>query len=300
MIWPHNKKFAFTIIDETDFAFTGKIRPIYDLLYQLNMRTTKTVWVLKSEDESWGQSLENDSYKQLILDLHSKGFEIALHNISNDAAETKRVTEGLEIFKSVFGSYPAIQTNHSNNNNIYWGHKRFEFPIRQIYKIGARRTFNGDMPASPFFWGNDVKAKIKYVRNLSFNTCNILTADPRMPYIHYAKKNYSNYWFSTTFVKSVDEFTRLMNEENINQLEQQGGLCLISTCMGANKFVKEDASVDHRVTSILTNLSERQGYFVPASKILDYLLQHNKQPQPGYAYHLGLNVKWLLHQFNKL
>ena len=58
---PENKKFAFTIIDDTDDAFCNNIVPIYDILYENKLKTTKTVWVYPPRDisESKGVSLQN-------------------------------------------------------------------------------------------------------------------------------------------------------------------------------------------------------------------------------------------------
>src|SRR5437899_2238785 len=53
--WPEGKDFAFTIIDDTDNATLARIRPIYELLSELGLRTTKTVWVYPApESERWG------------------------------------------------------------------------------------------------------------------------------------------------------------------------------------------------------------------------------------------------------
>src|SRR6202040_3687090 len=42
--FPGGKRFALTIIDDTDVATVENLKPIYDLLYESGMRTTKTVW----------------------------------------------------------------------------------------------------------------------------------------------------------------------------------------------------------------------------------------------------------------
>ena len=44
--FPDGKRFAFTIFDDTDVGTLESLRPIYDLLAQLGLRTTKTVWPL--------------------------------------------------------------------------------------------------------------------------------------------------------------------------------------------------------------------------------------------------------------
>ena len=44
MRWPEDKAFAFTIIDDTDYATIENIKPVYDFLYDAGLKTTKTVW----------------------------------------------------------------------------------------------------------------------------------------------------------------------------------------------------------------------------------------------------------------
>lgn len=43
MEWLNGKSFAFTIIDDTDEATVANVKPIYDLLAELGIWTTKTV-----------------------------------------------------------------------------------------------------------------------------------------------------------------------------------------------------------------------------------------------------------------
>jgi hypothetical protein len=46
--FPNNKKFAFTILDDTDLSTAENVGPVYRLLAELGMRTTKSVWPLAS------------------------------------------------------------------------------------------------------------------------------------------------------------------------------------------------------------------------------------------------------------
>ena len=50
--YPGEKDFIFTIFDDTDVSTLDYIKPIYDTLYELGIRTTKTVWPLSFEGES--------------------------------------------------------------------------------------------------------------------------------------------------------------------------------------------------------------------------------------------------------
>ena len=46
IMWPQGKRFAFTIIDDTDRSNVENIGPVYDFLYENGFITTKTVWPL--------------------------------------------------------------------------------------------------------------------------------------------------------------------------------------------------------------------------------------------------------------
>ena len=83
--FPGGKQFAFSIVDDTDLATLERVKPLYELLYRYGIRTTKTVWVLESNEPAHspnrGDSLRDPAYLSFILDLKSKGFEIALHGV---------------------------------------------------------------------------------------------------------------------------------------------------------------------------------------------------------------------------
>jgi len=83
MQWPEGKHFAFTIIDDTDNSFVGNIAPIYQLLGNCGIYTTKTVWVYPSRDAFTGHSLADAEYLNFIRGLSADGFEIALHGVGS-------------------------------------------------------------------------------------------------------------------------------------------------------------------------------------------------------------------------
>ena len=49
--WPDGKAFAFTIFDDTDFATVEKVGPVYSLLADCGLRTTKSCWVVRGDPE---------------------------------------------------------------------------------------------------------------------------------------------------------------------------------------------------------------------------------------------------------
>ena len=45
--FPHGKRFAFTIVDDTDVATVANVKPLYDLLHELGFRTTKRIRIIE-------------------------------------------------------------------------------------------------------------------------------------------------------------------------------------------------------------------------------------------------------------
>lgn len=118
--WPNNKKFAFTIVDDTDNGTIENTKPVYDFLYEHGITTTKTVWVYPPRDAYTGGSLLDDDYLEFILDLQQKGYEIGLHNVGSGKFNRNEIIEGIEIFKEKLGLYPSLHINHASNiDNIY-------------------------------------------------------------------------------------------------------------------------------------------------------------------------------------
>src|SRR5262249_36108428 len=133
LAFPNGKRFAFTILDDTDVATVENVGPVYRLFEDLGMRTTKTVWSMGcpegSPDFSTSQTLEDQDYRSFAVDLQQRGFEIASHGATMESSTRERTVAGLERFRQIFGSYPRIHVNHSyNRENIYWGTARLDDP----------------------------------------------------------------------------------------------------------------------------------------------------------------------------
>ena len=77
ILWPNNKRFAFTIFDDTDRANLKDNQLVYRCLDELNFKTTKSTWVSKSNKshEDSGITCEDKIYLKWLLELKNKGFE---------------------------------------------------------------------------------------------------------------------------------------------------------------------------------------------------------------------------------
>jgi hypothetical protein len=301
MFWPDNKDFAFTIIDDTDNSVIDNISPIYKLLNELNIKTTKSVWIFPSRDKFKGQTIQDEIYRNFVLDIQGKGFEIALHNVGSGNFIRSEIKEGINLFKNYLGAYPKMHINHSQNkDNLYWGSKRFGPILSFIHKLYQRDNskFEGDIEVSDFFWGDICKEYITYVRNRVFNGINTLAYDPYMPYKEKGKA-YVNYWFSASDGHTIEEFLSLTTQKNIDKLVKEKGLCIVYTHF-ASGFVTKEGDVDQRFKEQMEYFATKNGWFAPASTILDYIKStRNNERYLTNIQSFKMDVIWLFQRIQK-
>lgn len=295
--WPENYDFAFTIVDDTDGATVKNVKPVYDYLYEKGIITTKTCWIYPSRDDVYtGECLEDENYKEFLLDLKEKGFEIGFHNAGSGGFKREETISAFEKFKDVFGDYPHIHINHSNNvENIYWGNKRFSGPVKWIYKLARGQIKSlGDNEQSEYFWGDVCKKHIKYIRNRTFNGVNTLKEDSRLVYEEKGKEKYSNYWFSSSEGMRLEPFLKLLTRKNVDKLIEEKGLCIVYTHF-AYDFVDENGNLDEKFKKTIDYIASKNGWFVPAGEILDYVLE-NKEYKPSKFYEIIKDIKWFFER----
>jgi len=297
--WPHGKKFAFTVFDDTDRATLDNIRPIYSFLSKLGFRTTKSVWPVRGNQEpvNPGATCADRDYLLWLLELQQSGFEIGYHMTTYHTALREEIKDGLEKFRQFFGRYPSSMANHVGcSENVYWGDSRFTGLNRFVYNLltgyQQHNKYRGHVEGDPRFWGDVCRAKIKYVRNWTFPDINTMKACPIMPY-HDPKRPYVNYWFASSKAGNVELFNGCMAEHNQERLEREGGLCIIYTHFAFGFY--ENGQLNPRFKTLMQQLSERNGWFVPVTTLLDFLLEHSGNTTISDADRKRLERRWLRH-----
>ncbi len=301
--FPDNKQFAFTIFDDTDLSTVTNIRPVYDLLSDLGMRTTKSVWPLASVNEGrlGGSSLQDPDYLDFILELQDRGFEIALHNVRNHDSDRAVIQLGLNKFRELMGQYPRIHTNHSSNrDNLYWGSARLDYWHR-LYQAFANlrqeRPFEGHNPATPYFWGDLCQNTVDYVRSFVFDEINLDRVNPTLPY-HDPTRPFVKHWFSSCDGADVNSFREMISLDNQERLEAQGGVCIMYTHFACG-FVNRGA-VDAATEELLRALARRNGWFVPVSCLLDHLRQEKSDCTIQAAELASMERRWAFQRLSQL
>jgi hypothetical protein len=295
--YPAGKLFAFTIVDDTDGQTLEMIRPIYDYMADLGLRTTKTIWALPpvtepTRDCDRGDTLERPEYVSYLLKLRDMGFEIALHNVTSRDTPRSVIGAGFERFREVFGEYPAMNIHHEKNReNIYFDVaqdvNRVPSPYRStIFRaLHERRRRNapttkpspceGEKENSEYFWGDVCREKLRYVRtNVFINDLNTLKICPDMP-LKFSDTPYVNHWFYNSEGQDAAHFNGMLTAGKIRRLQEEKGCSILYTHFGKG-FVEETGdgwTLNSRAQAGLRQVAEtKDGWFAPATTILDRLM----------------------------
>lgn len=275
--FPGGGRFAFTVMDDTDVATVENVRPMYRLLESLGMRTTKTVWAVAceegSENFSLSETMDDPHYRDFVIDLHARGFEIAFHGATMETSRRERTVQALERLECTFGAPPRVHANHSfNRENLYWGAGRLDDPaLRLLYGTVFRHAaeqYEGHRPGSPYWWGDLSVQWIEYVRNLTFSEINLQRVNPTMPYRD-PTRPYVRWWFSAADAEDAEEFNHLLRPENQDRLEAEGGVCIVATHFGKGFAAGDQPHPETR--RVLESLARRRGWFPPVGELLDWL-----------------------------
>jgi hypothetical protein len=296
--FPGNKRFAFTILDDTDYASVGNVEPVYRFLADIGIFTTKTVWPLSTSREQpvGGASLAENDYLELVRWMKKAGFEIALHGVRNQTSSRDVVKKGLETFRELLGSYPRTHCNHfANLDNLYWGPERFSTALPRMgfalaKRFGLRGDFQGHLESSQYFWGDLCRERISYVRNLVFQEINLERINPTLPYSN-PRQPFVNYWFSSSFGDKLNSFCRMLREENQDRLEEEEGVCIMYTHFGLHFY--ENGELNQEFVRLMRRLAQKNGWFVPVATLLDHLLSRNKNPTISRSELNRLERRWL-------
>lgn len=299
--WPGGKKFAFTIMDDTDRAYLHAIKPFYNALTYFGLRTTKTVWALDTatDDPFHGDSLQDPAYRDWILELDEAGFEIAWHGARSGGTEAADHREALERFRAIFGKYPRTYANHAVNPEcLYWGEERFDHPLlREMFRrFSGRPRFWGSTPGTAYHWEDLCAEKLHYVRGFNFDDTVTSRQDPWMPY-HDPRRPAASRWFSASDGSNAEKFVRLLSPSRLDALEQNGGCCIVYAHV-ADGFT-QGHWVNPGVLSVLEDLASRNGWYLPVETLLDHIERERGRHVITTAEHRRLEWRWAAYQMRR-
>lgn len=277
--YPNGARFVFTILDDTDDATVENVKPVYDLLSELGMRTTKTAWPLECPEGSTlffaAETLQDPHYLEFVRDLVARGFELAWHGATMESSTRERTLRGLAMIEELLGVRPTLACNHGQNlENLYWGAERYRtallrMPFAVAERLLGRPRYEGHRSDSVYFWGDVCRERFRFVRSFAFTTLDSGAIPPGRPY-RLSSTPWVNHWFNTADAPDAERFNRLVTPAAINRLRDEGGICILSTHLG--KGFARGGRVDPQVEDTLRYLAAQPGWFVPVSDVLEHQL----------------------------
>jgi hypothetical protein len=177
---------------------------------------------------------------------------------------------------------------------MYWGDARLGPITRHIYNaltLGRRRRqYRGHEPGDALFWGDVCRDTFRFVRNFTFRNANTMRACPWMPY-HDPSKPYVNYWFAASEGGNVERFVDTLSESAQDRLEAEGGACIMYSHLAAGFW--DGSQLHPGFERLMRRLAQKDGWFVPTSTLLDYLLRQGARHEISSSDRLRLELAWL-------
>ncbi len=93
---------------------------------------------------------------------------------------------------------------------------------------------------------------------------------------------------------NVKRFNNLLSLRNQDKLEREGGVCIVYTHF-AYGFVK-NGKVNSETKSLLEQLAERNGWFVPVTQLLDYLRKQRDDSTISKSELRKMEWRWFLEK----
>lgn len=279
LTFPSGAEFAFTILDDTDDTTVANGRPVYDLLNNLGLRTTKTIWSFDTAPENRGpyfagETLSSPEYLEWVHELSANDFEIAFHNATMGSSLRQDTIKALDLIKNEFGQDVRLHCNHGQNlENLHWGMDRYSSYIikkalRFLSKFRPYPEFEGNDPESPYYWADVANERLSYMRAFTYQQLNCAKIPPGRPYLDSVKQK-DILFFNTADAPDITAFNKLVTPSSIDKLRQENGWCIVSTHFGKGFF--RNNKLDPDFSETMKYLASLPGWFVPASQLLDHL-----------------------------
>ena len=239
--------------DDTNGSTLEGVRAVYEYAIGHGVWPTRTVWTQRASrrcgvrnqlEPNRGLTLEDAAYTRYCQELHERGIEFALHDVSSGNNTREDVIRGLQTFKDTFGHAPSIYICHAHNaEHPYWGEEQYRSPIaRRLARLFYRfkpEEFSGHIPTSPYYWSDICRETIRYVRLYRTRHLNVLRKNPGLPYHQYDKPDVL-FWFSGN-AEDYELFQRV-TPEALDKIAREDGA--IIHYAHTSVFLDPDKSTD--------------------------------------------------------
>ena len=270
---------------------------MYSFLADLGFRTTIGVWPLdiRREPNSGGETCANPEYRGFLQQLQGKGFEIGFHNAAPYSTTREETIEALNLFEDYFGNDPVPMANHYNADAIYWGPARLSSWRRshlQPHHAGVERGTASSVTSRgiPVSGAMSVASASATAATFVYADINTLRMNPWMPYTD-PLRPYVRYWYSASEGDKAPAFLNTLQDANQDRLEEEGGACIMYTHFG-HGYV-QDGKLNPEFRRTMERLARKNGWFVPVSELLDFLLKTKGPTTLTDGVRRRLETRWL-------
>lgn len=273
--WPWRAGFCIT--DDTDTAELATVRPVYDAMAAHGLTATKTVWAFPPAEPCGipglpasilrGVTLADPDYLDYCRELGRRGCEISLHGASAGNNRRETIVRAFELLDRHFPPAAVYICHAKNADNPYWQEKVVaRGPLRALLArtVGPHRC-SGEDPASPYFWGDICRERVRYIRLMRTTRINTLAVNPSMPY-HEVEKPWVRHWFSAT----KRSFRDCTTDAALETLVRERGACVLYQYLC--RYADPRGGVRPAFQAGLERLAGRRDVWVaPAGRVLDRL-----------------------------
>lgn len=283
-LYPDGYNFAFTIIHDADSAYSRRLAPLMDVFDELGLKITVTVftfwadwaqegniWLHWRRQEGSEQAffapvavpLIDEEEREFYQQLAARGHEIGMHSPSDTSDRRGDVMQAFAYFKRVFGHYPTVYVEHSEQSNKEAQHNKGSDPQSLYYTTDLLNQYGSWVwVGGPGALPNAAHAKFY----------DVLAANGS-PFSTFAAEQYGivKGFIRTGKWKEAngEGFLRWYSEGNIDSLEKNRGLALVYTHLDSQWLDPEIKKMRASIQSRLRYLAAKDGWFVPAGRILD-------------------------------
>jgi len=277
--FPPGKSCAIAITDDTDVFQFETVDPVYELLDELSLRVTKTVWAFDVDDyppSKRGLSLDDVAYREWVLREARRGHEIALHCAACRSSRRERTLAAHDRLESFMGRKARVFIFHAGNREaFYWGATRIPNRLlRVLYRRFRTWRFEGEDEASPYHWVDAARDHVTYVRGYCMNATDTLALNPSMPYEDPLTPG-APLWFACGNGRTGREFLTLLAPGKVARLKSKRGVSIVATHLAVG-YTETTGRGETVLTDDVRRALVRLGRdpeieFVPAGEVLDRL-----------------------------